>query len=305
MDSMPSDKKLKKNKKDQFCISNLDIRRTEFPFPLSEPGLQKASLKLKLAASSESKSETTLHENESPDQITLFSVISPKISSLYPESLSPGHGPSQSPRPKPPLHSETTQTKALSNKNKMDTSNENIGNMVKNSISVSSETTSTSTITPSCSQSNCSSPQRDSMDSSSSSSSAPVKRHTGHDNRWEAIRTASCRDPPLGLGHFKLLKRLGYGDIGSVYLVELKGIGAYFAMKVMDRASLISRNKLIRAQTEREILSLLDHPFLPTLYSHFETDKFYCLVMEYCSGGNLHSLRQKQPNKYFSENAAR
>ncbi|KAG8058726.1 hypothetical protein GUJ93_ZPchr0002g23960 [Zizania palustris] len=76
-------------------------------------------------------------------------------------------------------------------------------------------------------------------------------------------------------------------------------------MKVMDRSSLVSRNKLARARTEREILGLLDHPFLPTLYSHFETDKFCCLLMEYCSGGNLHSLRQKQPNKCFSEHAAR
>ncbi|CAA6671861.1 unnamed protein product [Spirodela intermedia] len=95
-------------------------------------------------------------------------------------------------------------------------------------------------------------------------------------------------------------------DIGSVYLVELRGTGgAFFAMKVMDKASLASRNKLIRAKTEREILGLLDHPFLPTLYSHFETDKFYCLVMEYCCGGNLHSLRQRQPSKHFSEKAAR
>lgn len=137
------------------------------------------------------------------------------------------------------------------------------------------------------------------------SSSAPLKPHTGGDVRWDAINLVNIKDPPIGLTHFRLLKRLGYGDIGSVYLVELRGTNTYFAMKVMDKASLASRNKLLRAQTEREILGLLDHPFLPTLYSYFETDKFYCLVMEFCSGGNLHSLRQKQPNKHFSEEAAR
>ncbi|XP_040380471.1 serine/threonine-protein kinase AGC1-7-like [Oryza brachyantha] len=134
-----------------------------------------------------------------------------------------------------------------------------------------------------------------------------VKRHTGGDSRWEAIQAATARDAgaALSLAHFRLLKRLGYGDIGSVYLVELRGTPAFFAMKVMDKASIASRNKMARAETEREILGLLDHPFLPTLYTHFETDKFYCLVMEYCSGGNLHSLRQKQPCKHFSEPAAR
>ncbi|XP_024963803.1 serine/threonine-protein kinase AGC1-7-like [Cynara cardunculus var. scolymus] len=149
----------------------------------------------------------------------------------------------------------------------------------------------------------------DSHESSSSSSSSNVapsfRPHTGGDVRWEAINSVISRDREIGLSHFKLLKRLGYGDIGSVYLVELRGTNAFFAMKVMDKASLASRNKLLRAQTEREILGLLDHPFLPTLYSYFETDKFYCLVMEFCSGGNLHTLRQKQPNKHFTEDATR
>ncbi|XP_057765217.1 serine/threonine-protein kinase RHS3-like [Salvia miltiorrhiza] len=147
---------------------------------------------------------------------------------------------------------------------------------------------------------NCSG-RSDSLDCSS----APLRPHTGGDVRWDAITSSSSKDSPLGLTNFRLLKRLGYGDIGSVYLVELRGTATFFAMKVMDKSSLASRNKLLRAQTEREILGLLDHPFLPTLYTYFETEKFYCLVMEFCSGGNLHSLRQKQPTKHFTEEAAR
>uniref|UniRef100_A0A5B6ZHI6 non-specific serine/threonine protein kinase n=1 Tax=Davidia involucrata TaxID=16924 RepID=A0A5B6ZHI6_DAVIN len=130
------------------------------------------------------------------------------------------------------------------------------------------------------------------------------KPHKGNDPRWKAILAIRARDGILGMSHFKLLKQLGCGDIGSVYLSELSGTRCYFAMKVMDKASLASRKKLTRAQTEREILQLLDHPFLPTLYAHFETDRFLCLVMEYCPGGDLHTLRQRQPGKHFSEYAA-
>lgn len=131
------------------------------------------------------------------------------------------------------------------------------------------------------------------------------KPHKGNDPRWKAILAIRARDGLLGMNHFRLLKRLGCGDIGSVYLSELSGTRCLFAMKVMDKASLASRKKLARAQTEREILQLLDHPFLPTLYTHFETDRFSCLVMEYCPGGDLHTLRQRQPGKHFSEYAAR
>ncbi|XP_050220708.1 serine/threonine-protein kinase D6PKL2 [Mercurialis annua] len=142
----------------------------------------------------------------------------------------------------------------------------------------------------------------------------PSKPHKGNDIKWDAIQYVKCNSGSdkdgelglgLGLGHFRLLKKLGCGDIGSVYLAELREMGCLFAMKVMDKGMLAGRKKLIRAQTERDILSLLDHPFLPTLYSHFETEKFSCLLMEFCSGGDLHSLRQRQPGKHFNEQAAR
>ncbi|KAG4990219.1 hypothetical protein AAZX31_09G015300 [Glycine max] len=139
----------------------------------------------------------------------------------------------------------------------------------------------------------------------SSFSSTINKPHKANDLRWEAIQAVRSRDGVLGLGHFRLLKRLGCGDIGSVYLSELSGTKCYFAMKVMDKGSLASRKKLLRAQTEREILQSLDHPFLPTLYTHFETEKFSCLVMEFCPGGDLHTLRQKQPGKHFPEQAVK
>ena len=131
------------------------------------------------------------------------------------------------------------------------------------------------------------------------------KPHKGNDPRWKAILSVRARHGVLGMSQFRLLKRLGCGDIGSVYLSKLITTRCLFAMKVMDKASLASRKKLTRAHTEREILQLLDHPFLPTLYTHFETDRFSCLVMEYCPGGDLHTLRQRQPGNFFSEYAAR
>ncbi|CAA0814024.1 Serine/threonine-protein kinase D6PKL2 [Striga hermonthica] len=141
--------------------------------------------------------------------------------------------------------------------------------------------------------------------SCSSLSSAVNKPHKANDLRWEAIQAVRSKDGVLDLRHFRLLKKLGCGDIGSVYLSELCGTKCYFAMKVMDKASLAGRKKLLRAQTEREILQSLDHPFLPSLYTHFETEKFSCLVMEFCPGGDLHTLRQRQPGKHFSEQAVK
>ncbi|XP_058721985.1 serine/threonine-protein kinase D6PKL1-like [Vicia villosa] len=139
----------------------------------------------------------------------------------------------------------------------------------------------------------------------SSSRRSGQRPHMSKHSRWEAIRAVQQQHGNLNLKHFRLIRKLGSGDIGTVYLAELIGTSCLFALKVMDNEFLASRKKTFRVQTEREILQMLDHPFLPTLYSHISTYKLSCLVMEYCPGGDLHVLRQKQTYKSFSEHATR
>ena len=144
-----------------------------------------------------------------------------------------------------------------------------------------------------------------SEESTSGSGRSGRRPHMSKDLRLEAIHHAQKQQGSLGLKHFQLLRKLGSGDIGTVYLAELTGTNCVFAVKVMDNECLTTKKKLIRAQTEREILEILDHPFLPTLYGHFVSEKLSCLVMEYCPGGDLHVQRQKQPGRSFCEQAAR
>lgn len=129
--------------------------------------------------------------------------------------------------------------------------------------------------------------------------------HTSKGKGWEVIRCFLKQNGCLGLKHFKLIKKLGGGDIGDVYLAELVGTDCLFALKIMDNEFLISQKKLHRAETERDILQMLDHPFLPSLLAHFTTDRFSVLVMNYSPGDDLHALRKKQPKKSFSEKASR
>eukprot|EP00268_Persea_americana_P049450 TRINITY_DN5304_c0_g1_i4.p1 TRINITY_DN5304_c0_g1~~TRINITY_DN5304_c0_g1_i4.p1 ORF type:complete len:310 (-),score=60.07 TRINITY_DN5304_c0_g1_i4:514-1443(-) len=76
-------------------------------------------------------------------------------------------------------------------------------------------------------------------------------------------------------------------------------------MKAMDKSIMLNRNKVHRACIEREIISLLDHPFLLTLYTSFETATHVCLITDFCAGGELFALLDKQPMKIFKEEAAR
>ncbi|KAF9600668.1 hypothetical protein IFM89_011251 [Coptis chinensis] len=98
----------------------------------------------------------------------------------------------------------------------------------------------------------------------------------------------------------------GSGDLGTVYLAELTGTNCLFAVKIMDNESLGSRKKMPRALTERDILQVLDHPFLPTLFAYFTTNKFSILDLGHgvLPRGDLHILRQQQPRSIFTEQAA-
>ncbi|KAB1222721.1 Protein kinase PINOID [Morella rubra] len=141
-----------------------------------------------------------------------------------------------------------------------------------------------------------------------------MKPHRSSDFAYSAIRSATCRRQTgcLTFRDFRLVRRIGAGDIGTVYLCTLRDCNfsgddelCFYAMKVVDKEALAKKKKVQRAEMERKILKMLDHPFLPTLYAEFEASHFSCIVMEFCSGGDLHSLRHKQPHKRFSLTSAR
>ncbi|XP_056861066.1 phototropin-2-like [Raphanus sativus] len=129
--------------------------------------------------------------------------------------------------------------------------------------------------------------------------------HKRESTSWKAIQKIQEGGETVGLHHFKPVKPLGSGDTGSVHLVELKGTGELYAMKAMEKTMMLNRNKAHRARIEREIISLLDHPFLPTLYASFQTSTHVCLITDFCPGGELFALLDRQPMKFLSEESAR
>nr|AHZ63882.1 phototropin [Schistochila sp. LGOW] len=131
------------------------------------------------------------------------------------------------------------------------------------------------------------------------------KPHRRNTSTWDAIRKILSSGDTLGLNHFRPIKPLGCGDTGSVHLVELRSTTEFYAMKAMEKSVMVNRNKVHRARVEREILEKMDHPFLPTLYGSFQTRTHVCLITDFCPGGELFLLLERQPQKRFREDSAR
>ncbi|XP_059442279.1 phototropin-2 isoform X2 [Corylus avellana] len=110
--------------------------------------------------------------------------------------------------------------------------------------------------------------------------SGPVfpRPHKKESSSWLAIQKITARGEKLGLHHFKPIRPLGCGDTGSVHLVELQGTSEVYAMKAMEKSAMLNRNK---------------------------TPTHVCLITDFCPGGELFAVLDKQPMKIFKEESAR
>lgn len=89
---------------------------------------------------------------------------------------------------------------------------------------------------------------------------------------------------------FEILKPIGRGGYGRVYLVRKKRTGDIYAMKVLRKSDMINRNQLQNVNLERIIMSRVQNPFVVKMYYTFQTKNRLFMIMEYLNGGDLLSL---------------
>ena len=85
-------------------------------------------------------------------------------------------------------------------------------------------------------------------------------------------------------------KSIGKGGFGSVYKVQHKKTKKIYAIKVINKENIIKQKLVEQTNREIEIMYKLDHPHIIKLYSHFEDDEDFCLILQYASHGQLYSL---------------
>ncbi len=77
-------------------------------------------------------------------------------------------------------------------------------------------------------------------------------------------------------------------------MVAKKDTKQLYALKVLHKSKIIGNNLIKYALTERNVLSLTNHPFIVKLMYAFQTDEELFLIMEYCPGGDLSHYIKKE-----------
>uniref|UniRef100_A0A8C6UI99 non-specific serine/threonine protein kinase n=1 Tax=Neogobius melanostomus TaxID=47308 RepID=A0A8C6UI99_9GOBI len=95
---------------------------------------------------------------------------------------------------------------------------------------------------------------------------------------------------------FELLKVLGQGSFGKVFLVRKvtePDANQLYAMKVLKKATLKVRDR-VRTKMERDILADVNHPFVVKLHYAFQTEGKLYLILDFLRGGDLFTRLSKE-----------
>ena len=96
---------------------------------------------------------------------------------------------------------------------------------------------------------------------------------------------------------FEIVKELGIGSFGKVYLVYHKKTKAKFALKSIYKLDEVNFEEKSYFSREIEIMYKLNHPNICKLFSHFEDNNFCYFLLQYIPKGSAFDLIPKNGKK--------
>lgn len=111
--------------------------------------------------------------------------------------------------------------------------------------------------------------------------------------QWQANKLLAGKSRGFHLGSYRLLRPLGKGGMGIVYLGEHHVMKRLMALKILPPHAVASEKRIERFKSEARASAQLDHPNIVRAYDFAQShDKLY-IVMEYVDGVDLHYAIQR------------
>ena len=95
------------------------------------------------------------------------------------------------------------------------------------------------------------------------------------------------------LEDFQVVRPLGKGNFGAVYLVTSKLTNKLYAMKEIQTSKYKSQEEVNQVEKEIKLLENLRHPHVITYFNSFKQNGNIYIVIEYINGGSLEDLLVK------------
>ena len=86
---------------------------------------------------------------------------------------------------------------------------------------------------------------------------------------------------------YEIIRELGKGGMGEVYLAEDTNLKRQVAVKVLPKQFALDKERLARFEREARLLASLNHPNIATIHGLEKSDGQQFLVMELVEGDTL------------------
>jgi serine/threonine protein kinase/tetratricopeptide (TPR) repeat protein len=100
---------------------------------------------------------------------------------------------------------------------------------------------------------------------------------------------------PQSFDRFEVIRVLGKGGMGTVYLARDSRLDRQVALKVLRSEDLMAEDRRQRFMREARTAAAIRHPNVATIYEVGEADGAPYLVMEYCEGETLAQRLHRRP----------
>lgn len=111
---------------------------------------------------------------------------------------------------------------------------------------------------------------------------------------FNAIRSAVAKKEAevekIGMDDIDMIRILGAGTFGKVWLVNKKGTKEAYALKVQVKKQLIEYNQAEGVIREKNIMEKLDHPFIIKMVGHWKDDEKLYMLLKLYQGGELQTV---------------
>lgn len=100
---------------------------------------------------------------------------------------------------------------------------------------------------------------------------------------------------PISIGSFQIIREIGRGGMGEVYLATDTRLDREVAIKTLPAHLGHDPDRLIRFQREAKVLASLNHPGIGSIYGLEECDGNQYLILEYIEGETLADRLSRGP----------
>ena len=107
-------------------------------------------------------------------------------------------------------------------------------------------------------------------------------------------------EPEPKIKDFEILKELGCGSFGRVFLARHLKTRVLYAIKAIDKKDKTNIEEKPYFRRELEVMYKIHHPNVVKLFGHFEDNNYCYFIMEYISKGNVYNLLTLDKKKQIS-----